>query len=122
MNDKGLLFVLGREGIHIFPDKRVFPLGIENKILTVKEIREAIIVSGKDKEHDGFEKPYLFVIKEPSCSIDQVKEQLNCVIESQLLPEEKPEKIFFIDKKPILKFKTDRKWLQRKYNLNFINS
>ena len=117
MNENGLLFVLGREGIHIFPNKRVFALGIENKILTIKGIREAIVTSGKDKNHDGFEIPYLFVIKEPEYSIEELRPKIKYVIENKLLPEEKPVEIFFIDKKPISKFKTDRKWLQEEYNL-----
>lgn len=118
INDKdGLLYVLGREGIPIYKDKRVFPLGLENKFLTIPEIKEAIVVSGKDRKHEGFERPYLFVVKEENQQEEKVREKIKQVMDEELLEEEKPADIFFLEEKPIKKFKTDRKVLQKKYNL-----
>ena len=117
MTPEGLLFVLGRTGLNVYPDKTVFPLAIENKVLTHKKVKEAIIVAGRDKDHDGYEVPYLFVVPEK----EQNKEELICELKEYikiiLNTEEQPKEIFVINKKPISRFKTDRKYLQRKYNL-----
>ena len=117
MTPEGLLFVLGRKGLNIYPDKTVFPLAVENKILTFDGIKDAIIVSGTDKEHDGYEVPYLFVVPEDNQSENDLLCGLKSHIESNLVPEEQPKDIFIIDKKPISRFKTDRKFLQKKYGL-----
>lgn len=42
---------------------------------------------------------------------------INSFVEQSLLKEECPKEIYFIDEKPISKFKTDRKTLQNKYKL-----
>lgn len=117
MTEQGFLFVLGRKGIQVFPDKQIFPLGIENKVLSVEEVKEAIIVSGKDKEHQGYEVPYLFIVPEEDADKKIMLEKINNVIENNLLNEESPRDIFLIEKKPISKFKTDRKLLQKQYKL-----
>lgn len=113
---EGLLFVLGRKGLNVFPDKMVFPLGIENKILALDGIKDAIIVSGTDKEHEGYEVPYLFVVLENKQNEEMIIIELNNYIKT-LPTEEQPKKIFVIDKKPISHFKTDRKFLQKEYDL-----
>lgn len=116
MTPEGLLFVLGRKGLNIFPDKMVFPLGIENKILALDGIKDAIIVSGADKEHAGYEVPYLFVVLENKQNEETLIVELNNYIKTMPV-EEQPKNIFVIDKKPISHFKTDRKFLQKEYGL-----
>lgn len=117
MIPEGLLFVLGRQGINIYPDKTVYPLAIENKILTYPGIKEAVIVSGVDKEHSEYEAPYLFIVLESEQNIDELINGLKEHITDVLSPEEQPKEIFVIDKKPINHFKTDRKHLQNMFNL-----
>lgn len=117
MTPEGLLFVLGRTGLNIYPNKTVFPLAIENKVLTHEKVKEAIIVTGRDKEHDGYESPYLFVVPEKEQNKDDLICELKQYIKNILNPEEQPKEIYVINKKPISRFKTDRKYLQRKYNL-----
>lgn len=117
MTEHGLLFPLGRTAHHIYPDKHVFPLGVESKVLQHSAVRDAIIISGNDAEHEGFEKLYLFVVLEEGCAEDAVLPELNKYIENALLPEEHPAQIFVLDKKPIRGFKTDRKYLKERYKL-----
>lgn len=117
MTEHGLLFPLGRTAHHIYPDKYVFPLGVESKILQHDAVRDAIIISGKDTEHEGFEKLYLFVVLEEGYKADAVLPELNKHIENTLLPEERPAQIIVLDKKPIRGFKTDRKYLKETYIL-----
>ena len=116
MTPEGLLFVLGRKGLNIYPNKMVFPLGIENKILAIDGIKDAIIVSGTDKEHEGYESPFLFVVLENKQNEETLICELNNYIKTMPI-EEQPKKIFVIDKKPISHFKTDRKILQKQYKL-----
>ena len=117
MIPEGLLFVLGRQGIKVYPDKMIYYLPTENKISSVDGIREAIVVAGKDEENIGYEKPYLFIVLEDKNNKEQVLNQLQSFIENNLLPEEKPKEIFVIDKKPVSRFKTDRRALQTAYGL-----
>lgn len=117
ITEKGLLFVLGREAIRIFPDKKVFALSIENKISIIDGVKEVIVVSGIDKEHEGFQKPYLFLVGEKDVSQKELLSRVKKFILKEFLEEEWPEKIFVIDKRPIHNFKTDRKLLQIEYGL-----
>lgn len=117
MTEKGLLFVLGREEINVYSGKKVFPLNIENKITSVEGVKEAIIVSGKDKINEGFKVPHLFIVPENNVENDTVLTNVTSFLDKELLQEEKPVDIHFIDQKPIRKFKTDKIGLQIKYNL-----
>lgn len=117
MTKEGLLFVLGRGGIRIYPDKVVFPLEIENKMTSIVGVKDAVVVSGRNRKNTGFEVPYLFIVPEKDVLIDELLAKVNALIDTELLPEQKPKDIFVIDKKPINKFKVDRKTLQKKYNL-----
>lgn len=117
MTDKGLLFVLGREEINVYPGKKVFPLNIENKITSVDGVKEAIIVSGKDKVNDGFKVPHLFIVPENNTENDTVLTNVTSFLDKEFVQEERPVDIHFIDQKPIRKFKTDKIGLQAKYNL-----
>lgn len=117
ITDRGLLFVLGRTGIKIYPNKIVFPLNIENKIVSISGVKDAIVVSGKDAKNESYELPYLFIIPEKGVNTAKLLTEINQFIDEKLLIEEKPENIYFIDKKPISKFKTDRKILQKEYHL-----
>lgn len=117
MTEHGLLFTLGRNAIHIYPDKFVFPLSIEGKVLQHEAVKDAIIVSGVDAEHQGFEKLYLFLVLEEGYTEDKILPELNQYIDNVLLPEERPTQIFALDKKPIRGFKTDRKYLKERYSL-----
>lgn len=115
MTEHGLLFPLGRNVIHIYPDKVVFPLSIEEKVLRNKAVKDAIIISGNDAEHEGFENLYLFVVPEAGYSEKTVKLELDKHIKNILLPEESPAQVFVLDKKPIRGFKTDRKYLKEQF-------
>ena len=117
MTPEGLLFVLGRKGLNIYPDKSIFPLGLENKILEFEGIKDAIIVSGTDKEHEGYEVPYLFIVPENDVATTELICGLKKFIKTALSPEEQPKDIFIIDKRPMSRFKTDRKFLQKEYGL-----
>ena len=117
MTPEGLLFVLGRTGLNIYPDKTIFPLGVENKILAFEGIKDAIIVAGADREHKGYDALYLFVVLEEAQDEADVICRLKEYIKTSLPEEEQPKDIFVINKKPMSRFKTDRRWLQKEFNL-----
>ena len=54
---------------------------------------------------------------EKDVSQEEVLDNVNRFIALELLEEERPQEIFFIDKRPIYKFKTDRRLLQKEYGL-----
>lgn len=117
MTQEGLLFVLGRKGIKIYPDSVIFPLEIENKITSLDGVKDAIVVSGTDTKNKEFEVPYLFVIPEKNVSVDKLLIEINDLINEELSISQKPKDVFVIDEKPMDNFKVDRKILQKKYNL-----
>lgn len=117
MTEKGMLFILGRKRIFIYPDKVVFPLYLENKISVISGVKDVIVVEGSDKEHKGYEKIYLFITIDKDTNKNRVLDQLRSFIKTNLLPEEKPTKIYIIDKKPINHFKTDKTMLKKKYKI-----
>ena len=108
---------IGRTGLNIYPDKTIFPLGVENKILAFEGIKDAIIVAGADREHKGYDALYLFVVLEEAQDEADVICRLKEYIKTTLPEEEQPKDIFVINKKPMSRFKTDRRYLQQKYNL-----
>ena len=95
----------------------VFPFVIENKILECKDVKEAIIIAGDDKKNVGYQVPFLFVVPEKDSNQEKLNSEIRQIIDTQLLEEEKPKDIFFLEEKPIKAFKTDKKILQKKYNL-----
>lgn len=117
MTPEGLLFVLGRKGIRVYPDSVVFPLEIENKITSIDGVKDAVVVAGTDTNNKEFEVPYLFVIPEKNISVDKLLIEINNLINEELSLTKKPKDVFVIDKKPMDNFKVDRKILQKKYNL-----
>ena len=126
ITEQGLLFVLGRKGIRVYPDKTVFPIEIENKVTSIEGVKDAVIVSGKDINNVEFEVPYLFIIPEKNISVVELLSRVNSLIDEELLSEQKPKDIFVIDEKPIDKFKVDRKILQKntilfKYTLTCVS-
>jgi len=117
MTPDGLLFVLGRGGIKVYGQDRVFPLNIENKVSDIDGVKEAIVVSGVDRDHEGYELPYLFVIPEKNIRKEDLLERLEKMMHEELKEGEIPQEVYLIDKKPIYKFKTNRKLLQKTYHL-----
>ena len=117
MTEEGLLFVLGRERIEVYPNKFIFPLDIENKIVSVDGVKDAIVVSGKNNYDAKLKVPYLFIVPEKNISIGELLVKINDLINTELLLEQKPKELFVIDEKPMSKFKVDKKALQKKYNL-----
>ncbi len=117
MTKEGLLFVLGRKGIKVYPDTVVFPLEIENKIISIDGIKDVVIVPGTDTNNKDYEVPYLFVVPEKNVSVGELLIKIDNLIKKELSFQQRPKEIFIIDEKPIDKFKVDRKILQKKYNL-----
>lgn len=117
MTKQGLLFVLGREAIQINDHQKVFPLVIENQILEIDGIQDAVVVSGSNLENDSYQVPYLFVVPESGVDQEELLNKIKIELPQKLKKEEFPNEIYVIDEKPISHYKTDRKILQKKYHL-----
>ena len=116
VDNNGILYVLGRESIKLYPNKEFYPLTLENKISVFPGIKDVIVVSGEDREHIGFNTITLFIVLNDDIEIDIFREELDKYLENNL-SEVEFKNIYFIDKKPISKFKTDRKTLKKNYNI-----
>lgn len=125
---EGMLVVLGRKRIVRYTDNLedqreerniIYPLEVENKILEINGVSDAVIISSLDPQHDGYEVPYLFIKKEEDCSLTDG--ELFEFIQNQLSEYEKMKDMFVMDRKPISHFKTDRKTLERRLKNSIIN-
>lgn len=114
---EGLVFVLGREGIRTHWGKSVYPLVIENKVSNIDGVKTAIILSGDSTQYASCQAPYLFIVPEENADQKALKDQIGELLKSVLDKEEYPEKIYFIDHKPISHFKVDKKRLRKEYNI-----
>ena len=117
VDTNGLLFTLGRDKIKKFPEGEAYGLNIENKMCTMPGVKEAIVVVGTDEEHEGYNKIYLFLIPNSEDDKELILESLPQYMNENLLPNEMPNGVHIIDKKPISKFKTDRKILKKNYHI-----
>lgn len=115
MTEQGLLFPLGRNAIPIYPDRYVFPLRVEEKVLRHDAVKDAIIISAPDDAQEGFERLHLFIVLEEGWTEEAAMPDIRRHLEAVLLPEEKPERIIVLDEKPIRGFKTDRIYLKETY-------
>lgn len=114
----GLLFVLGREAIQINSVDKVFASPIENKVLEINEIHDAIVVSGDDFDNEGYQVVNLFLVPNQDVNLDELKNTIYQKLNQVLLPKEMPKRVYFLKEKPISKgLKTDRKRLQEEYKL-----
>lgn len=118
---EGFVFVLGREGIKVYPDKIVYSLTIENKVMDLDGIKSATVVSGDSIKHESYQSPYLFIVPEQTADYNKLLIEIENMLKSVLQEEEYPEQVYFIDSKPIAHFKVDRKTLRRKYNITTKN-
>ena len=119
---EGFVFVFGREGIKVYSDKVVYPLIIENKVSDLEGVKNAVIVSGDSRIHDGYQTPYLFIVPSSDVDFNKLLSEIELMLKEVLLEEEMPEDTYIIDSKPITHFKVDRKVLRREYNITTNNS
>lgn len=118
MTKDGLLFVLGREAIKINNSDKVFASPIENKVLEINEIHDAIVVSGDNFDNEGYQVVNLFLVPNQDVNLDELKNTIYQKLNQVLLPKEMPKRVYFLKEKPISKgLKTDRKRLQEEYEL-----
>lgn len=116
VDQNGILYVLGRDSIKKYPNKEFYSLTLENKISLFPGVKDVVVVSGEDYNHDGFNTINLFVIPYKDIDEDKFKEELMVYLKENL-NEVDFDKVFVIDEKPISKFKTDRKTLKKNYNI-----
>lgn len=118
ITENGLLYVLGRESIQINDEIQVFASVLENRVSMIEGVRDAIVVSGDNPQNLSYQVPYLFVVPEKNLDVNRLKIKIYDEMLKSFSREELPYETYFIDEKPISKgLKTDRSYLQKKYNL-----
>ncbi len=117
VDTNGLLSTLGRDKIKTYPEGEAYGLNIENKMCTMPGVKDAIVVVGKDEEHEGYNKIYVFLVPNQEEDKELIEANLEQYMSEHLQPHEMPAGVHIIDKKPISKFKTDRKILKKNYHI-----
>ncbi len=107
MSELGEVFILSR-GLHQrFGGGCLFPIIMENCIVGVPGVEDGFFVLVKDRDHEGYSEPYLYLILEEGATLEEVKKS---VLE-RLQPYEYPVKISVIKERKYYHFKTNRREL-----------
>ena len=107
MTEIGEVFVLSR-GLHKrYDGDYLFPILMENRVVEIPGVDDGFFVIVKDRVHEGYSEPYLYLILEEGVILEQVE---NSILE-RLKPYEYPVKINVIKERPYYHFKTNRRQL-----------
>ena len=79
VDENGHVFVKGRikRVISLYNGHKVFPLEMESEIETLDYVKKAVVVSGNDPLHEGYLKPYCFVLLEKNVDKDKLLQDIN---------------------------------------------
>lgn len=105
MNEQGELFTLSR-GINTrFNGGPLFITQMENKVVEVPGVDDCFFVIVKDREHEGYFLPYLYLVLDAGVTVDDIKEQIYAVLE----PHEHPVRILTVPKREYFHFKVSHR-------------
>ena len=106
MNEEGIVFALTRGHCERYGGGRLIDLTMENKVVDAKipGIVDEFFVTAPDEEHKGYFLPYLFVVLEDGCTVDDVRESILAVLDDHEIPVE----IIELAERPFFHFKTNR--------------
>lgn len=109
INEKGEVFVYSRGYNETYDRHPLMTTVMENKLCELDGIKDCFFVIAGDAKHQGFAKPYLFVVPEEGRTISELEPSIRAALE----PWEYPEKIYHIEKREFFHFKTNRRELCR---------
>ena len=101
------MHILGRGEIKAYGDKPLHVMRMETKTVRTPGVKDGFFCLVPDQEHEGYYRPYLFVILDGTKTLDEVKAGLADALEDY----EYPVEIREITERPYFHFKTDRKGL-----------
>ena len=107
ITEQGIVHILGRGEIKAYGDKPLHVMRMETKTVRTPGVKDGFFCLVPDQEHEGYYRPYLFVILDGTKTLEEVAELLKDTLEEH----EYPVEIREITERPYLHFKTDRKGL-----------
>jgi len=107
ITEQGIVHILGRGEIKAYGDKPLHVMRMETKTVRTPGVKDGFFCLVPDQEHEGYYRPYLFVILDGTKTLEEVAELLKDTLEEH----EYPVEIREITERPYFHFKTDRKGL-----------
>ena len=107
ITEQGIIHILGRGAIRAYGDKPLHVMRMETKAVRTPGVQDGFFCVVPDLEHEGYFRPYLFVILDGTRSLEEVAELLKDTLDEH----EYPVEIRVITERPYFHFKTNRKEL-----------
>lgn len=107
ITEQGIIHILGRGAIRAYGDKPLRVMRMETKVVRTPGVQDGFFCVVLDLEHEGYFRPYLFVILDGSRTLEEVAELLKDTLDEH----EYPVEIRVITERPYFHFKTNRKEL-----------
>lgn len=107
ITEQGIIHILGRGDIKCYGDKPLHIMRMETKTVRTSGVQDGFFCVVPDLEHEGYFRPYLFVILDGTKTLEEVSELLKDTLEEH----EYPVEIRVITERPYFHFKTNRKEL-----------
>ena len=107
ITEQGIVHILGRGDIKCYGDKPLHIMRMETKTVRTPGVQDGFFCVVPDLEHEGYFRPYLFVILDGTKTLEEVSELLKDTLEEH----EYPVEIRVITERPYFHFETNRKEL-----------
>lgn len=107
ITEQGIIHILGRCAIRAYGDKPLRVMRMETKAVRTPGVQDGFFCVVPDMEHEGYFRPYLFVILDGTRTLEEVAELLKDTLDEH----EYPVEIRVITERPYFHFKTNRKEL-----------
>ena len=107
ITEQGIIHILGRGAIRAYGDKPLRVMRMETKAVRTPGVQDGFFCVVLDMEHEGYFRPYLFVILDGTRTLEEVAELLKDTLDEH----EYPVEIRVITERPYFHFKTNRKEL-----------
>ena len=107
ITEQGIVHILGHGDIKCYGDKPLHIMRMETKTVRTPGVQDGFFCVVPDLEHEGYFRPYLFVILDGTKTLEEVSELLKDTLEEH----EYPVEIRVITERPYFHFKTNRKEL-----------
>ena len=107
ITEQGIIHILGRGAIRAYGDKPLRVMRMETKAVRTPRVQDGFFCVVPDMEHEGYFRPYLFVILDGTRTLEEVAELLKDTLDEH----EYPVEIRVITERPYFHFKTNRKEL-----------